>query len=191
VANDALAANAMVNVSDHPQLGNVVFPSVVNRDPLQIAISTDGHSPILARLIRARIEAFIPASYGQLAKLAGDYRQTIKERFKTIGERRRFWEAVLTGSVAQRMLAGDAISAQQELEKRLAMPSTATPHQAAQSEGEVYLVGAGPGDPDLLTFRALRLMHQADVVLHDRLVSPEILALCPQDAEKTGNAYCA
>jgi len=198
IANDAKSAKALVNVTDEPQLGNITFASIVDRAPLQIAISTGGHSPILARLIRARIAAFIPQSYGALATLAGDYRQLIKKRFHTLGERRRFWESVLTGPIAQRMLKGDTAGARAQFESSLASHltddigdnpahNTATAATAASDnkpiQGEVYLVGAGPGDPDLLTFRALRLMHQADVVLHDRLVSDDVLALCPKDAE--------
>ncbi len=179
VAQDAKASNTLVNVADDAQLGDVSFASVVNRDPLQIAISTGGHSPILARLIHARIAAFIPASYGALAKLAGDYRQRIKEHFNTLNERRRFWESVLTGPIAQRLLRGDEDGARKALELSLIDKTARKPTET----GEVYLVGAGPGDPDLLTFRALRLMHQADVVLHDRLVSDEVLSLCPSDAE--------
>jgi len=183
VAHDALAANALVNVTDAPHLGNVTFASVVNRNPLQIAISSGGHSPILSRLIRARIAAFIPPSYGQLAEFAGEYREQIKARFQSLIARRNFWESVLTGPISQRILAGDVDTARQELEAQLSSQNENLTYSLTTSKGEVYLVGAGPGDPDLLTFRALRLMHQADVVLHDRLVSDEILALCPDTAE--------
>ena len=190
VASDAKSADALVNVTDEPNLGNITFASIVDRAPLQIAISTGGHSPILARLVRARIAAFIPNSYGALAKLAGDYRQHIKERFQTLAERRRFWESVLTGPIAQRMLKGDTDGARAQFESSLAennsvadAVASGSSTSAATIAGEVYLVGAGPGDPDLLTFRALRLMHQADVVLHDRLVSDDVLSLCPKDAE--------
>jgi len=187
VASDAAEHNALVNVADAPQLGDVSFASVVNRNPLQIAISTGGHSPILARLIRARIAAFIPQSYGTLAQLAGDYRQRIKDRFHSLNERRRFWEVVLTGPIAQRLLTGDEAGARNALENCLKTNTNDDSSSASllnpAEHGEVYLVGAGPGDPDLLTFRALRLMHQADVVLHDRLVSDEVLAMCPSEAE--------
>lgn len=186
VAKDAQSANALVNVTDEPPLGNVTFASIVDRAPLQIAISTGGHSPILARLIRARIAAFIPKSYGALATLAGDYREHIKKRFQSLAERRRFWESVLTGPIAQRMLKGDTDGARKQFESSLeSNQSTISSAESTNAieRGEVYLVGAGPGDPDLLTFRALRLMHQADVVLHDRLVSDDVLALCPKDAE--------
>jgi len=183
VATDAAVHNALVNVADAPHLGDVNFASVVNRNPLQIAISTGGHSPILARLIRARIEAFIPKSYGQLAQLAGDYRQRIKDKFHSLSDRRRFWERVLTGPIAQRLLNGDEAGARNALDHSLATTTDCHADADTLHQGEVYLVGAGPGDPDLLTFRALRLMHQADVVLHDRLVSDEVLALCPSDAE--------
>ncbi len=186
VAKDANECNALINVADEPRLGNVAFASIVNRAPLQIAISTGGHSPILARLIRARIAAFIPASYGTLTQLAGDYRQQVKDRFQHLAQRRRFWETVLTGPIAQRLLRGDETGARQQLSAQLKLTIEAdgqTDNSVDVNKGEVYLVGAGPGDPDLLTFRALRLMHQADVVLHDRLVSDDVLALCPSDAE--------
>ncbi len=191
IAEDAHSVGALVNVADTPKVGNVSFASVVDRAPLQIAISTGGHSPILARLLRARIAAFIPKSYGALAQLAGDYRDHIKTRFDSLNDRRRFWEAVLTGPIARRLLTGDDAGARAQLEASL-QPTSSTPAQSDVSvlggsieehPGEVYLVGAGPGDPDLLTFRALRLMHQADVVLHDRLVSDDVLALCPPEAE--------
>lgn len=199
VAEDAHSVGALVNVADTPKVGNVSFASIVDRAPLQIAISTGGHSPILARLLRARIAAFIPKSYGALAQMAGDYRDRIKARFDSLNERRRFWEAVLTGPIARRLLTGDEEGARAQLEASLQLhpqqsslteSDKATDYDAAlihnshqEHTGEVYLVGAGPGDPDLLTFRALRLMHQADVVLHDRLVSDDVLALCPPEAE--------
>ncbi len=187
VAYDAISVNALVNVTDEPQLGNVSFASIVDRAPLTIAISTGGHSPLLARLIRARIAAFIPSSYAVLTQMAGDYRDSVKQTFQSIGQRRRFWENVLTGPIAQQVLSGNEQRARTMLAAQLSdrsnneIPSPS--HSKDAPAGEVYLVGAGPGDPDLLTFRALRLMHQADVVLHDRLVSDEVLSLCPPEAE--------
>lgn len=191
VARDAITADALVNVTDEPTLGNVSFASIVDRSPLKIAISTGGHSPILARLIRARISTFIPKSYSALTQLAGEYRERVKHTFHSIGQRRRFWENVLTGPVAQQMLKGNEHDARAMLLKQLESHAHKTAGSVAdvdlsqtvdEAAGEVYLVGAGPGDPDLLTFRALRLIHQADVVLHDRLVSEDILALCPPEA---------
>jgi uroporphyrin-III C-methyltransferase/precorrin-2 dehydrogenase/sirohydrochlorin ferrochelatase len=144
-----------------------------------VAVSSGGASPILARLLRARLEAFIPAAYGRLAALVGRFRTKVKQRFSRPEARRRFWEKVLQGPIAEMMMAGRDQAAHQALAAALDHP---LPESLAQ--GEVYLVGAGPGDPDLLTFRALRLMQQADVVVYDRLVTPVILELVRREAER-------
>jgi uroporphyrin-III C-methyltransferase / precorrin-2 dehydrogenase / sirohydrochlorin ferrochelatase len=166
----------LVNVVNAPHLGNVMFPSIVNRSPVQVAVSSGGSSPVLARLLRARLETFIPANYGQLAELTRKFRDKVKAAFSDQVQRRRFWEQALQSPIAELALAGKREAAEQLLEKQLLN------HQPSQ--GEVYLVGAGPGDPDLLTFRALRLMQQADVVVYDRLVSQPILDLVRRDAER-------
>lgn len=169
----------LINVVDSPKLCSFIMPSIVDRSPVQIAISTSGASPVLARLLRTRLETMIPASYGRLAQLMAEFRQQVKTRFPTVPARRRFWEKVLNGPVAEMLFSGREKTAlatlKGQLEKESAEPDVL---------GEVYLVGGGPGDPDLLTFRALRLMQQADVVLYDRLVAPEIVALCRKDAER-------
>ena len=167
-----------VNVVDQPELCSFIMPSIVDRSPIQIAVSTGGASPVLARLLRARLETMIPAAYGQLASFVASFRDKVKQRLP-IEKRRRFWETVLQGHIAEMLLSGHTGPATKALEDLL------TQQEATNSEkqGEVYLVGAGPGDPDLLTFRALRLMQQADVVLYDRLVAPEILNLVRRDAE--------
>jgi len=167
-----------VNVVDQPELCSFIFPSIVDRSPLVVAVSSGGRSPVLARLLRARLETFIPASYGALAELLGRYRERAREHFGSLPGRMRFWERVIGGPVAELMMSGQVEKAEGLLEDMLAQGETETP------QGEVYLVGAGPGDPDLLTFRALRLMQQADVVLYDRLVSEPILDLCRRDAER-------
>lgn len=167
----------LVNVVDAPQQGNVIFPSLVDRSPVQIAVSSGAASPVLARLLRARLETFIPANYGQLAELTRQFRDKVKATFADHRQRRRFWEHALQSPVAELTLAGKRAAAEQLLEKQLL-------HHQLVSHGEVYLVGAGPGDPDLLTFRALRLMQQADVVVYDRLVSPPILELVRRDADR-------
>ncbi len=166
-----------VNVVDQPALCSFTMPSIVDRSPVVVAVSTGGASPVLARLLRARLETLVPAAYGRLAKLVEGFRQQVKQRFESGEERRRFWEGVLQGPIAEMLLAGKESAARAALERAVDEGTS------SDSAGEVYLVGAGPGDPDLLTFRALRLMQQADVILYDRLVSPEILELARRDAD--------
>lgn len=177
ISGDAQGRGVPVNVVDSPALCSVIFPAIVDRSPLLVAVSSGGDAPVLARLMRARIETWIPASYGQLAGLAKKFREQVKRLLPNVQQRRVFWEEVFQGPIAERLLAGQGAEAERLLEARLA-------GAAPKALGEVYLVGAGPGDPDLLTFRALRLMQQADVVLYDRLVAPAIIELCRRDAER-------
>lgn len=166
-----------VNVVDAPDLCSFIVPSIIDRNPVQIAISTGGASPVLARLLRSRLETFIPSSYGRLATLLESFREKVKAKFSNTDEIRTFWEHIVEGPVAENLIAGKDKIAKELLE-------TAVENAQAPAErGEVYLVGAGPGDPDLLTFRALRLMQQADVVVYDRLVSQGVLDLVRRDAE--------
>ena len=179
VSESAKQRNIPVNVVDDPGLCSFIMPSIIDRDPVQIAISTGGASPVLARLLRARLETLIPASYGSLAQLLSKFRERVRQRYPDMQERRRFWENILQGSVAEMIYAGQDQAALHGLEKTLLEENP-----VIDKTGEVYLVGAGPGAPDLLTFRALRLMQQAEVVLYDRLVAPEIVDLCRRDAER-------
>ncbi|MDT8311774.1 MAG: siroheme synthase CysG [Methylophaga sp.] len=174
----AKALRIPVNVADEPDMCDFILASILDRSPIVVAVSSGGQSPILARQLRARLETLIPPSYSRLGHLVGDYRQAVKDKFTKLSQRRRFWESVLQGPVADHMLAGRAQLAEQTLQRLI---ERADPD--ALQQGEVYLVGAGPGDPDLLTFKALRLMQQADVVFYDRLVSKEVLALVRKEAD--------
>ena len=174
----ATARGIPVNVVDHPELCTFIMPSIIDRSPVVAAVSTGGASPVLARVIRARLETLIPNSYGRLAGLVQEFRDAVKRRFTHPAQRRRFWEEVLDGPIAEQVYSGQDAAARDALQRRLDASADTVP------QGTVYLVGAGPGDPDLLTFRALRLMQQADVVVYDRLVSQEVLALVRRDADR-------
>jgi uroporphyrin-III C-methyltransferase/precorrin-2 dehydrogenase/sirohydrochlorin ferrochelatase len=169
--------NLPVNVVDQPSLCSVIFPAIVDRDPITIAVSSGGGAPILTRSLRAMLESLVPASYGRLASFAARYRDSVKQRVTDPVQRRRFWEQVLHGPIAEMVLASREDRADELFEQALNNPQQAT-------RGEVYLVGGGPGDPDLLTFKAHRLMQQADIVLYDRLVAPTIVDMCRADAER-------
>lgn len=179
VAELAGKLNVPVNVVDTPDLCTFVMPSIIDRSPVMVAVSTGGASPVLGRLLRQKLETTIPASYGQLARLAKTFRDKVKTKFSKGIDRRLFWEKVLEGPVAEMMIAGKEQQATKAMEEALASAGESMP-----GHGEVYLVGGGPGDPDLLTFKALRLMQQADVVVYDRLVSQEVLELVRRDAER-------
>ncbi len=177
VSNECHASNIPVNVVDDPALCSVILPAIIDRSPLMIAVSSGGQSPVLARLVRSKLEASIPAAYGRLANLVGQFRDAVKARFSDIEDRRHFWEQTLQGPVAEMVFAGkDAVAA--EMLKAEIDAADLAPG------GEVYLIGAGPGDPDLMTFKAMRLLQRADVVLYDRLVAPEIVELSRKDAER-------
>ena len=178
VADTAQQLNIPVNVVDNPALCSFIFPAIIDRSPIIAAVSSGGASPVLARLLRAKLESMIPSAYGQLAQLAEKYRQKVKQHISQPNQRRIFWENVLQGDIAERVFAGQHSEAEQMLNTLIGT------QESTPSIGEVYLVGAGPGDPDLLTFRALRLMQQADVVVYDRLVSSQVLDLTRRDSEK-------
>ena len=172
----AKQAKIPVNVVDSPELSSFIMPSIVDRSPIIIAVSSAGKAPVLARLIRAKLETVIPSAYGALAEIAGEYRQKVKDRFSNIKDRRAFWESTFSGVIAEKVFSGRVDEAKDDIDTQL--------KNAVEMElGEVYLVGAGPGDPDLLTFKALRLIQQADVVLYDRLVSKGVMELVRRDSE--------
>lgn len=177
IAEHAQALGIPVYAVGAPELSSIIFPAIVDRSPLIVAVSSAGHAPVLARLARAKIETWLPASYGRLAGLAAKFRDQVKTLLPHVQPRRVFWEDVFQGQIAEHVFAGRMHQAEQLLHEKIS---------GAQNQvvGEVYLVGAGPGDPDLLTFKALRLMQQADVVLYDRLVAPAILELCRRDADR-------
>ena len=177
VAEQAQEANILANVVDDPAYSTVIFPSIVDRSPIQIAISSGGDAPVLVRLLRTKFEALLPAGMAQLASLAGSFRERVKTKFSNGADRKAFWEEVFYGPIAEQAYANNLDTAEQLLADKLE-------HTSEFKTGEVYLVGGGPGDPDLLTFKALRLMQQADIVLYDRLVSPEVLNLVRRDATR-------
>jgi uroporphyrin-III C-methyltransferase/precorrin-2 dehydrogenase/sirohydrochlorin ferrochelatase len=178
VAKAADKKNIPVNVVDQPELCSFIMPSIVDRSPVVVAISSSGRSPVLTRKIKELNETLISNREGQLAELLGTFREKVRNKYSDFIERVKFWESLLESEVTELVYSGNEGAAIQLIEDKL--------KQSDQTEaiGEVYLVGAGPGDPDLLTLRALRLMHKADVVLYDRLVSQEIMDKLRPDAEK-------
>ena len=172
-----------VNVVDDASLSTFIFPAIIDRSPLLVAVSSAGHAPVLARRVRAQIEALLPSRLGALARFMGERRRAVQRALGALA-RRRFWERIASGPVSVRVLAGDESGAAQAFGREL-LTSRVIGAQAKGGSGlgEVYLIGAGPGDPDLLTLRALQLLQQADVILYDRLVSREVLERARRDAE--------
>ena len=173
----ARARNIPVNVVDDPELCSFIMPAIMDRSPLMVAFSSGGASPVLTRMMRGKLESLIPQNFSRLAAFAERFREQVKQRVTNPAKRRIFWENALDGVVAEKVLTGDEISAESMLQQMLADEDNIV-------RGEVYLVGAGPGDPDLLTFRALRLMQKADVVVYDNLVSKPIVDMTRRDAER-------
>jgi uroporphyrin-III C-methyltransferase/precorrin-2 dehydrogenase/sirohydrochlorin ferrochelatase len=171
---------ALCNIADAPEMCDFITPSIVDRSPIIVAISTGGAAPVIARIMRARIEAAVPAAFGRLAEFVGGFRDRIAEAISDGRTRRHFWERLIDGPVGDYFLAGDEARAAAQVEADLAECRKGR----CSDVGEVYLVGAGPGDPDLLTFRALRLMQRADVVLYDRLIGDDVLNLVRRDARR-------
>ncbi len=175
----AEAAHTFCNVVDDPERCSFIMPAVVRRDPVTIAISSDGHAPVIARWVKGLIETLVPQQLGALATLAGRWRARVKSAIADIDERRRFWESVLEGPISDQVYSGRETVAEAALEQALERWHTSS----GARTGEAYIVGAGPGSPDLLTLRGRQLLSQAEVVLYDRLVPAEILEFARRDAE--------
>ncbi|MGH1485920.1 MAG: siroheme synthase CysG [Cellvibrionaceae bacterium] len=178
VSAEAQAKKLPVNVVDSPSLCSIITPAIVDRSPLMVAITSGGEAPVLARQMRAKLEVMFPSAYGALASIASKFRHSVKQKLSSGEVRLRFWEKVFDGPIAEKAYAGRLDEAEQDIQTLL---ENIDENSLA---GEVYLVGGGPGDPDLLTFKALRLMQQADVVLYDRLVSDAVLNLVRRDADR-------
>lgn len=171
----------LINIIDAPEKCDFIMPAILDRDPLIVTVSSSGAAPVLARIIKSHLESSIPATFGQLAKLIGEYRDIAKQKIKKARNRRHFWEKVIDGTAADLMHSGNEKAAKQKISEELEL---AARESETPTVGEVYLVGAGPGDPDLLTFRALRLIQRADVVLYDRLIGKGLLNLVRRDAKR-------
>jgi uroporphyrin-III C-methyltransferase/precorrin-2 dehydrogenase/sirohydrochlorin ferrochelatase len=179
----AKAVGLPVNVMDDLQHSTFIFPAIVDRGDVVVAVGTGGASPVVARRVRERIEAMLPARIGDLATFIGRWRKSIHGRIAEFPLRRRFWERVVDGPIGALVLAGRADEAEAAL-KNIADPSGFAGAQAGRAEGKVTLVGAGPGDPDLLTIKALRALQDADIIFYDELVSPDVLDRARRDAAR-------
>jgi uroporphyrin-III C-methyltransferase / precorrin-2 dehydrogenase / sirohydrochlorin ferrochelatase len=175
----ARAAGVPVNVPDRPELCDFIMPAIIDREPLMIAISSGGASPVLVRRLRERLEAALEPGLGRFARLMDGFRGTVKQTRDSDTARRRFWEAVIDGPIGRLFLAGNEQAAQDSL-----LLAVNDPGYGQQAAGSVALVGAGPGDPDLLTLRALRLLQNADVIVHDKLVDERVLDYVRRDARR-------
>jgi uroporphyrin-III C-methyltransferase / precorrin-2 dehydrogenase / sirohydrochlorin ferrochelatase len=180
VSREAKLRNIPVNVVDNPSLCSFIVPSILDRSPIVVAFSSGGASPVLIRMLRGKLETMIPHAYSRLASFSARFRSAVKTRITNPAKRRIFWEKVFEGPIAEKIFADDEATAESMLHAMIENESLGE----QKSVGEVYLVGAGPGDPDLLTFKALRLMQKADVVLYDNLVSKPILEMTRRDAER-------
>ncbi|CAJ0990994.1 siroheme synthase CysG [Pantoea sp. Nvir] len=166
----------LVNIVDDRPKCSFIFPSIVDRSPFVVALSSSGTAPVLARMFREKLEALLPTCLGQMASVAGGFRDIVKQRFNRMSDRRRFWERVFYSLFTNQKSVGNIDEAIHTLQREL--------QADLNSEGEVILVGAGPGDSGLLTLRGLQMMQLADVVLYDYLVSDEVLNLARRDADR-------
>lgn len=176
VFEDCEALKILVNSVDDPPHCRFMVPAIVDRSPLVISVASNGTSPVLSRQIRTQLETSIPHGMGKLAEFSGKWRAAVKAKISNPDERRIFWEDLYASPLKEQVFHDNLTEADRLIEQALLEWKT--------PKGEVYLVGAGPGDPELLTLKALRLMQQADVVIYDRLVSPAIMELCRRDATK-------
>ena len=184
VSTAARQRGIAINVVDDPDLSTFIFPAIIDRSPLIVAVSSAGHAPVLARRVREQIEALLPGRLGALARFMGEHRVRVQRALGRLA-RRAFWERIAAGPVGTRVLQGDEAGALTALHSEIRTSQLTTAAGSGSSSlGEVYLIGAGPGDPDLLTLRALQLLQQADVILYDRLVSDEVLQRARRDAQR-------
>ena len=177
VSDAAEARRIFCNVVDAPRQASFIMPSIIDRSPLMVAVSSGGTSPVLARLLREKLESVLPLHLGQLARYAGHLRARVKQQFATVGERRRFWEKLFVNDRLAQSLANDDRQAVADTTEQLLT-------EPLEHRGEVVLVGAGPGDAGLLTLKGLQQIQQADVVVYDRLVSDDIMNLVRRDADR-------
>ncbi|MCA6105892.1 siroheme synthase CysG [Bradyrhizobium cenepequi] len=184
MAARAKAVGLPVNVMDDIEHSTFIFPAIVDRGDVVVAVGTGGASPVVARRVRERIEAMLPARVGDLASFIGQFRKSIHARIPEFALRRRFWERIVDGPIGALLLAGKRSEAEQALLKISDPSAFAGATAQGKAKGHVTLVGAGPGDPDLLTIKALRALQDADVVFYDELVSPEILDRVRRDAAR-------
>jgi uroporphyrin-III C-methyltransferase / precorrin-2 dehydrogenase / sirohydrochlorin ferrochelatase len=184
VSEAARERSVPVNVVDDASLSTFIFPAIIDRSPVIVAVGSAGQAPVLARWVRERIEAILPASLGALARFMGERRKSV-QRALGAGARRAFWERIVRGKAGAHLLAGDEPGARSAFDAELLISQLTTSAATGGSAlGEVYLIGAGPGDPDLLTLRGLQLLQQADVVLYDRLVPAAVLERARREARR-------
>ena len=173
-----------VNVVDDPELSTFIFPAIIDRSPIVVAVSSGGQAPVLTRRLREQLEALLPARLGNLARFMGERRKAVQNALRRAA-RRPFWERIVSGLTTSRLLAGDEPGARQAFDRELYTSQlTDSAATGGSGLGEVYLIGAGPGDPDLLTLRALQLLQQVDIVLYDRLVPDAVLDRARRDAHR-------